>query len=223
MEEAEAAVGRTRAMRNVQSYLEELITEGYALSQLFKGAENEEEEEERDRRYQRWRKNVVEVLKYARIESYLADVSQALRETWGDVYIVQRTTSLLESAVDLLGRGFIGDLKILLRAEMFATTIEQAKVLFEAEHLIPAAVLARIVIEGWLRGEAEKAGIAVSDDAKAASINETLKKAAIFSVPKWRQVQAYLDIGNAAAHGKAESFTREDVARLLAFAEANYT
>ncbi|HVG11169.1 MAG TPA: hypothetical protein VNM67_25930 [Thermoanaerobaculia bacterium] len=210
-------------MRNVQSYLEKLVAEAYVISRLFNDLENEDQKDERERRYRRWRKNVVEVLTYAKLDSHLAEIKEILKSAANDANKVQRTTSLLESAVDLLEHGFIGDLKILLRAEMLATTIEQAKVLFEAEHLIPAAVLARIVIEGWLKGEAEKAGVGVPENAKAANINESLKKASIFSVPKWRQVQAYLDIGNAAAHGKAESFTREDIARLLAFAEANYT
>lgn len=210
-------------MKNVEMFLEELADEGQALAEMYKRTGTSEVEVERDRRYRRWRKNVVEVLKYANLDSHLAEVSEILRESWSDGYMVRRVTSLVESAVDLLKRGFIGDLKVLLRAQVFATTIDQAKALFESGHLIPAAVLARIVIEGWLKGEAEKAGITVPEDAKASHINENLKKAGIFSVPKWRQVQAYLDIGNAAAHGKLENFTREDLERLLAFAEANYT
>jgi flavin-dependent dehydrogenase len=104
---------------------------------------------------------------------------------------------------------------------MFETMAEQAKGLLESGHTVPAAVLGRIVLERWLRDQAEKAGIEVAKDAKASMVNESLKRASIFTTPKWRQVQVYLDIGNAAAHGDEKGFTRAEVEKLLEFIEAN--
>jgi len=34
-------------------------------------------------------------------------------------------------------------------------------------------------------------------------------------LPEWRQVQAWVDIGNAAAHGKFSDYTEHDVSNML--------
>ncbi len=39
--------------------------------------------------------------------------------------------------------------------------------------------------------------------------------------PKWRLIQSFLDVGNAAAHGKETEFKPADVTRMLDFIEAN--
>jgi len=209
-------------MRDAQEFLKDLASEGTALVEEFGASESHDPRSALGRRYNRWRKNVVEVLRFAELQSYLSEVVDVFDTSWEEGYKVSLVAPLLESAVDLLERGFIGKLKILLHAEVFATTVEEAKTLYAAGHLIPAAVLARIVVEGWLRDEAEKRGIQLSEKARASMLNSALKEAGVFSTPKWRQVQTYLDIGNAAAHGKGDELTAGEIGRLLAFAEANY-
>lgn len=209
-------------MRDVHEFLKELASEGNALVQEFDATEPYERPSALERKYNRWRKNVVGVLSFAGLEPHLSEVVDIVDTSWDIGSKADQVAPLVESAVDLLERGFIGNLRMVLHAEMFATTVEEAKVLFEAGHMIPAAVLARIVVEGWLRDEAEKAGIQDSEKARASRLNNALKEAGVFSVAKWRQVQAYLDVGNAAAHGKGNELAREEIGRLLAFAEANY-
>jgi len=104
---------------------------------------------------------------------------------------------------------------------MFGSLVEQAKELLESGHSTPAAVLGRIVLERWLRDEAAKAEIQDADSSKVSVLNDNLKNAGAFSLPKWRHVQSLLDVGNAAAHGKESAFSVEDVRRLLTFAESN--
>jgi uncharacterized ferredoxin-like protein len=84
---------------------------------------------------------------------------------------------------------------------------------------VPAAVLGRIVIERWLRDQAEAAGIPEFDTAKA--LNDDLKKAGQYSGPKCKQVQAHLAVGNSAAHGKTDEFSENDVRVMLEYARAN--
>lgn len=209
-------------MRDVLDFLKELAAEGNALVEELDASELHERPNTLERRFNRWRKNVIGAFRFARLESHLSEAVDVFDTSWDIDSKAGYVVPVVESAVDLLERGFVGNLRLTLHAEIFATTVDEAKTLFESGHLIPAAVLAGIVVEGWLRDEAEKAGIQDSENAKASTINEALKKAGVFSVPRWRQVQTYLDVRNAAAHGEGSQLTREEIGRLLAFAEANY-
>jgi hypothetical protein len=117
----------------------------------------------------------------------------------------------------MLASGFIGDLKSLVQAEILDSVIDQADLIYRSGHLLPGAVLGRIVLERWLRDLARQKGIAEADSAKVTVLNDKLKQAGAFSTPKWRQIQAGIDIGNSAAHGKVGEFSKDDVSRLLVF------
>lgn len=210
-------------MRDVLEFLKELASEGNALVEEFDASEPHERSNALERKYNRWRKNVIGTFRFARLETHLSEAVEVFDTSWETGFKADQVAPLVESAVDLLERGFVGNLRIVIHAEIFGTTVDEAKTLFESGHLIPAAVLAGIVVEGWLRDEAEKAGIQDSEKAKTSRLNNDLKEAGVFSVPRWRQVQTYLDIRNAAAHGKGSELTREEIGRLLAFAEANYS
>jgi hypothetical protein len=127
---------------------------------------------------------------------------------------------LLESARDEIAAGFLGRIAYLAHAQLFHSVIEQAIELLRLDHLTPAAVLGRIVIERWIRDEAERNGIHEHATAKASVLNDRLKGVGKLSVPKWRLIQGYLDVGNAAAHGRIDDFTRQNVEQLLSFAQA---
>lgn len=206
-------------MRKVLDFLDSLVEEGVHLESLYDAPLERKVEGGFTRRYRKWKQSVLEVLGYLGLERYVRAVDNAFHMARSTE--VSEVTGLVESARDLIRNGFVGDIKHLLHAEMFETMAEQAKGLLESGHAVPAAVLGRIVLEDWLRDQAEKAGIPAPKGTKAAVVNENLKKASIFSVPKWRQVQVYLDIGNAAAHGDEKGFTQADVEKLLEFIEAN--
>lgn len=209
-------------MRDVLEYLRELASEGNALVEEFDASEPHERPNTLERKYNRWRINVLGAFRFARLEPHLSEAVDTFDTSWNIGVKAGQVAPLVESAVDLLERGFVGNLRMVLHAEIFATTVGEAKALFESGHLIPAAVLAGIVVEGWLRDEAEKAGVQDSENARASRLNSALKEKGVFSVPKWRQVQTYLDVRNAAAHGRGGELTQEEIGRLLAFAEANY-
>jgi hypothetical protein len=136
-------------------------------------------------------------------------------------YKYHQLLGVLESAQDEIANGFLGRVVYLAHADLFGSVIEQAEELLKLAHLIPAAVLGRIVIETWLRDEAERNQIPDHESAKASVLNERLKTAGIFAIPRWRLIQGFLDVGNSAAHGKQEEFSSTDVTQLLMFAQAN--
>lgn len=209
-------------MKKIIDFLEKLIGESYALRQL---ASKEYRRSPDDVNFvqmrTRWLRSCEDVLTHAELDVYLKEFYGMMHRATIGQYEIGEVTGLLESARDALLQGFVGKIRYLLHAEMFDSVIDQAAELLKAGHKIPAGVLGRIVIERWLRDQAEKGNIAGWETDKPSSLNESLKKAGVFSVPKWRHVQSLLDVGNSAAHGKDSEFSEEDVKRMLAFAETN--
>lgn len=205
-------------MKNVCDFLSELVTRSYSVLNWFDGRT---ESVAPDREYTAWVESAIQVLGYAELTEYQAKVRAVHEELQCSALSVARIAGLLNSAHECLGRGFAGRLKRVLHVEMFDSLASQGRGLLQTGHRIPAAVLGRIALEDWLRDEAEAAGIPNHDTAKASALNDHLKAANKFPQPKWRHIQALLDIGNQAAHGKDDQFTDDDVVRLLTFVESN--
>jgi hypothetical protein len=128
-------------------------------------------------------------------------------------YQLEALTGLLIGALDDLEMGFLANRELLIAGELFDTVLEQAKHLLRTGYKDVAAVLGRVVLEDALRRIAPTEG--VDPTQKPAKINEDLKAKDRYSQPQWRQVQTWLDIGNAAAHGKFADYSDSDVAALL--------
>jgi len=207
-------------MQQILAFADKLLDEYLTVLQLS-GSGDRADEAEFDRCFTRWRLSAKKVLEYAGLDSFLADYQVIEEEKCHPARTLPYLAGILQSARECLENGFTGKLRHLLHAEMFNSLVEQAKELLDTGHNIPAAVLCRIVIERWLRDQAEKAGVPNWDKAKASVINDALRNAGVFTTPKWRHVQGLLDVGNAAAHGDEKEFTEADVRRMIDFAEAN--
>ncbi len=120
---------------------------------------------------------------------------------------------ILRGALDDLEKGFLARQEFIISAALFDDVLSQAEHLCENGYKDPAAVLGRVVLEDALRRIARAAS--VDDTAKASAINDELKKAGRYNQPQWRMIQAWLDIGNAAAHGKFGQYSQQDVAKML--------
>lgn len=115
---------------------------------------------------------------------------------------------LVGALADLEG-GYLLDQETFLAGEVLDSVLERAQGLLSEGHLDCAAVLTRVAMEDGLRRLARRHGI--DDTKKAAAINDDLRNAKVYNQPLWRRVQAALDPGNAAAHGKAGELTEDDV------------
>jgi hypothetical protein len=210
-------------MKKIIDFLERLIAESYGLrNQAHKGSFlTGDALDDYIQMRTRWLRSCNDVLSYAGLSDYLEQVARIRANGTPGASGIAEITGVLESARDALQQGFVGKIRYLLHAELFNSVLDQAGGLLETGHRIPAAVLGRIVIEGWLRDQAEKAGIAGWEAEKITTLNENLKKAGVFPVPKWRHIQSLIDVGNYAAHGKDAEFSDEDVKRMIAFAQTN--
>lgn len=167
----------------------------------------------------------------ARLKAWLVKVKNIVEMTFGQdsphhrqmlettsqhieyAFQVEAIEGLLIGALDDLEGGFLIGQEFLVAGEVFDSVLEEAKHLNQSGHKDPAAVLARVVLEGTLKRIARSEG--VNDNQKASKINDELRKLGRYPQPQWRLVQAWLDIGNAAAHGKFDEYNNEDIQRLV--------
>ncbi|MGD0780395.1 MAG: DUF4145 domain-containing protein [Dehalococcoidales bacterium] len=128
-------------------------------------------------------------------------------------YDVYPIVGVLNGALDDLEKGYLLGQEFLIAGEVFDSILEQAKQLMQSGYKDPAAVLARVVLEDALKRLARGEGI--DDNLKASSINDELKKRERYPQSQWRFIQAWLDIGNAAAHGNVNEYSADDVNNLI--------
>lgn len=128
-------------------------------------------------------------------------------------YDIYPIIGILQGAVSDLENGFLTGQELIIAGDIFDNVLEQAKYLNKNKHKDPAAVLARVVIEDALKRIARVESI--NDSIKASQINDELKKAGRYAQPQWRQIQAWIDIGNAAAHGDFNQYNQNDVQRMI--------
>lgn len=119
----------------------------------------------------------------------------------------------LDGALRDLEGGFLIGQEFLLAAEVHDSLLMQAKNLCGLGYCQAAAVMARIVLEDTLRRICAAKGL--NSLAGASALNDALKMEKIYSQAEWRRVQSWLDVGNAAAHGKTEDSELPSVERMI--------
>jgi hypothetical protein len=87
--------------------------------------------------------------------------------------------------------------------------------LLQSGYYHPAAVVAGAVLEDGLRKLCDRNGIALSDKSKLETMNAELARAGVYNKLAQKQVTAWADLRNSAAHGKLQDFTKDDVTGML--------
>ncbi len=126
---------------------------------------------------------------------------------------VNRIVGILHGALSDLEGGFLVGQERLVAGVVFDIVLQQAHHLLDAGFKDSAAVLCRVVIEDCLRRLSREEGL--SDTGKASALNDATRDCGRYGQPQWRMIQAWLDIGNAAAHGKFSDFDHSSVAAMI--------
>ena len=127
------------------------------------------------------------------------------------IFQVERILGLLKGALSDLESGLLPNQDSL--TEGFDSVLDQTRHLCRSGHTDPAAMMARVVLEDALRKIAQQER--VDSTQKAAKINDELRDCNKYGQPKWRQIRAWLDIGNAAAHGRFNEYDAEDINAMI--------
>lgn len=132
---------------------------------------------------------------------------------------IANATAVLTSAKEQVESGLLYKIEDLVAADFFDSVIEQSKELLKKGFKDPAAILGRVVIERTFKSICKKNDIEFSKDNTASILNDNLKKGGVFTQSQWRLIQSYIDIGNNAAHGKFDQYSKEDVNKMLEYIE----
>ena len=114
--------------------------------------------------------------------------------------------------------GWMFTMKGLIAAELFSDFMEMADHLLKSGYKDPAAVMTGCVLEEHLRQLCVKHAVPLEDDRngdhvvkKTDRINSDLTKSDVYNKLEQKQITAWLDLRNNAAHGKYDEYTADQV------------
>lgn len=118
-----------------------------------------------------------------------------------------------------LEAGYLQGIAELIHGELFADFLDMASHLLDEGYKDPAAVIAGAALETHLRQLCGKQGIPIDVSTttgirakKADQMNADLAKASVYGKLDQKNVTAWLDLRNKAAHGKFDEYSKEQVA-----------
>ena len=120
--------------------------------------------------------------------------------------------SILLSAKEDYDNGYLFNVRALVKAEVLDDALEQAQVLLDAGYKDPACVLVGVSLEIALKEICTREGI---PPGKADKINVELRKLGIYNMAKQKQITAWADLRNKAAHGDWSAYDQADVQDFL--------
>ena len=114
--------------------------------------------------------------------------------------------------------GYLSSVQSLVRAEVFADFLEMAEHLLKQGYKDPCAVLVGGVLEDHLRSLCQGRGIPLQlsgKPKKTDSMNNDLASADVYSKLDQKNVTAWLDLRNKAAHAQYGEYNHDQVQNLL--------
>jgi hypothetical protein len=131
-------------------------------------------------------------------------------------YDTEQGRGILKSIKTEIDNGWLTSLKGLVSAEIFSDFLEMAYHLLRENYKDPAAVMIGSVLEEHLRQLCIKHSIPTEDPKsgkpkKADLINSELASAGIYNKLDQKNVTAWLDLRNKAAHGKYAEYNQQQV------------
>ena len=164
--------------------------------------------------YKEWATNVLNLLQRTFGESsvHYKHFAESYVSFQGYVSNVEDSFGIFKaSEEDYLG-GYLFHIRTLAKAEVLADALSQAKELLQLGYKDPACILARVALESTLKDLSAKFGVS---EGKLDRMNAELTKAGAYNVAKQKQITAWADIGNKAAHGDWGMYTATDAIAMV--------
>jgi len=143
----------------------------------------------------------------------------------GGMYDAGKAVQLVGGVQALLAdvqAGRLAGIGQLVRGELFGDFLEMARYLLDEGYKDPAAVIAGSALEAHLRVLCQNASIDTEVASagevrrkKADRLNAELTKADVYSKLDQKNVTAWLDLRNKAAHGEYDQYTKEQVSLMV--------
>jgi hypothetical protein len=138
-------------------------------------------------------------------------------------YVARHIVGVVESLRTDVAAGFLDAFSELIHGELFADFLEMAQHLLDEGYKDAAAVIAGSSLEGHLRQLCAKHGLATEVPSggaprpkKAEQMNSDLAAANAYGKLDQKNVTAWLDLRNKAAHGRYEEYQAMQVTLMIA-------
>jgi len=142
--------------------------------------------------YKEFQKHLSKFMGYDYEYDYLVGIFLAAKEDYEGGYLFRMTS--------------------LIKAEVFEDTLEQAEALASATYKDAACVVNGVALELALKELCTKNEI---EHGKADRMNTDLCKKGVYNLAKQKQITAWLDLRNKAAHGDWGAYNAQDVKLML--------
>ncbi len=132
---------------------------------------------------------------------------------------INRLVGIILALKSDIEAGYLSTIEELLHGELFVDFLEMASYLLDEGYKDASAVIAGSTLEAHLRQICNKRGIDTEPGGKpkkADRINSELAKASAYSKLVQKNITAWLDLRNKAAHGKYDEYVKEEVSLMIA-------
>lgn len=169
--------------------------------------------------YKEWATNVLNLLHRSFGESsiHYKNLAEHYSTFRGSLSDFSDSYGIFRAAKEDYEGGYLFNIRTLAKAEVLADAISQAKELLVSGYKDPACILARVSLESALKDLASRYGVS---EGKLDRMNADLTKAGAYNMAKQKQITAWAEIGNKAAHGDWTHYTDQDASAMVAGVEA---
>jgi len=154
---------------------------------------------------------------YGETHPYFKDFNERVK---GQAYYeTENGINILIAIRNEVDNDWLISIKKLISAEIFSDFFEMSKYLLDQRYKDPAAVMIGSVLEEHLRLLCRNHSVQIdflnnsgnTVSKKADTLNADLVKAGVYGLLEQKQVTAWLDLRNKAAHGKYSEYSQEHV------------
>jgi hypothetical protein len=169
--------------------------------------------------YKEWATNVLNLLHRTFGESsiHYKNFAEHYTKFEGWVSNFNDSYGIFRAAREDYEGGYLFNIRTLAKAEVLSDAISQAKELLAFGYKDPACILARVSLESALKDLASRYGVS---EGKLDRMNADLTKAGAYNMAKQKQITAWAEIGNKAAHGEWTHYTEQDATAMVSGVEA---
>jgi hypothetical protein len=161
-----------------------------------------------------WATNVQNLLQrvFGRDSVHYTNFTTAYERWSGWESGFETLVALFDAAREDYEGGYLFSVRALAKAEVLSDSFAQSRQLLAAGYKDPASVLARVALESALKELCDEHGIV---HGKLDKMNADLCKAGVYNMAKQKQITAWADIGNKAAHGDWSAYSEADARSML--------
>lgn len=169
--------------------------------------------------YKEWATNVLNLLQrtFGENSVHYKNFAKHYDSFAGWISDFEDSYGIFKAAREDYEQGYLFNIRTLAKAEVLADALTQAKQLLASGYKDPACILARVALESALKDLAARFNVT---EGKLDRMNADLTKAGAYNMAKQKQITAWAEIGNKAAHGDWATYTAQDAASMVAGTES---